>query len=231
MKTKYFLLWAAIAFPMGLFGQEIPVDTTSEVNVKIFNIVITQGLMTNALKVDTMPLKSAGSGTFFIGGGFIINLHKNTFGLRLTPGFSFVRYTYESSQAKTFPTSFDSLKLERHRLNLVEVPLGFYYNFKKTPEGNPKIYGELGGYAGYRFGSAYKTKATNDAGQQVTTIVQDVADLQRFRYGLYTRFGYKWVALYAAYRLSDVWIKSPADNPAFIYPKLPALEIGLTVFL
>ncbi len=239
---KYFisicLFWAAV-FGAGsaLFAQETPAppaatDTArTEVNSKIFNLIVNQGFVVNGTGIDSMPMRGSASGSFFIGGGFIINLYKQKLGLRLTPGYAWYRATYESTGAKTFPSASDSFQLERHRMGFFEVPVGLFYNFKTEEDGDPEIFAEIGGYAGYRTGSVYKTRGTNAEGQEVTTTVKNVGDLERFRYGLFARAGYKWFALHAAYRLSNVWLTTPTQREGYVYPKMPALEVGLSLFL
>ena len=212
-----------------------------------FSLVFNRGFMLSGSQPDSVPLNGTGSGTYFIGAGFKFPLWQNKLGLRVAPGIAFTHFTYEQTNLKTFPSIQDSLAypltLERHGATWVELPLGFYANFSRDEDGDPRFFAEIGGYVGYLLAANYKTRYTNvDIGNlRVKEKIRDLhkveSEWERLRYGLYGRLGYKWASLYVCYRLSEVFDEfthpdfRPRAGEGFRNPRIAPMEVGITVFL
>jgi hypothetical protein len=237
----------------GLWGQNVPADSVQtdstqnqEVNQpaddpRTFSLVFNRGFIyqPNNFQVaqDTVPINGTSSGTFFLGAGIMVPFGRNVIGLRMAPGFAWTIYDYGQTSQKTFPTPIDEdqpLLFEKHRTQWVELPVGLYWNVSRDEDADPLFFVELGGYAGYMVSAQYRAQFAS--GARTITLresgLEQEGDFQRLRYGLYARAGYKWFALYAAYRLSSVWDEfgsAPGQGAAFRNPTGPPIEIGLSL--
>jgi len=121
-----------------------------------------------------------------------------------------------------------------------------YVNFTTDEKGRPQIFGEAGGYIGYRIGGVLRhgenrdrTEQINDVkkvrNQQVRTKISNIADMENIQYGLYVRAGYRNIAVFAQYRLTDLFTEFKTNvlgnNTAAKNPLFPPLEFGLTLLL
>lgn len=225
-------------------GDNLPADMPSR-----FDLVFNRGFALPGPARDTVPLSSTASGTYFIGGGFKFPFgRKNVVGLRATPGVAWTHLSYQQTADKTFPTIPDSVGVdyttEKHRLFFLEMPLSLYVNLSRDEDGDPMLFLEAGGYVGYLAGAMYRVKYRNSAGQRVMERTRDLeqisepeGEFERLRYGIFTRFGYKWFSLYYSMRLTPVFdeFTNPALNPrgseGFRNPTIPEMELGLSLFL
>ena len=210
-----------------------------------FSLLFQRGFMLVTQKTDTVNLNGGLSGSFTLGTSFKVNLFKNVVGLRLQPGINWSKADYAQTKANTFPSVQDSfpanwiVNSEKHRFTFLELPIGLYVNLTKDEDGDPRLFLEAGGYFGYRTGSAYKLKYDDVNGEQTQTVTlkrANVPDLENLRYGIYGRFGYKWIAAYYSYRFSDVFRQFRTDPATglptpFQYPRYAPMELGITVFL
>lgn len=208
---------------------------------RTFSLVFNRGFayLPNAFQMaqDTVPFSGSSSGTYFLGAGIIIPFGPNTFGMRVAPGFAWTVYDYAQTGEKTFPSVLDEsqpLVFENHRTQWVEVPTGFYWNITRDEDADPYLFLELGGYVGYMISAQYRTQYESGA-RTITNIQRGLAqegDFRRVRYGAYARLGYKWFALYGAFRISEVWDEfgsAPGQGSAYRNPKAPPLELGLSL--
>ncbi len=190
------------------------------------DLTFTRGFLLVTNEEEGVPLNAGSSGTIRIGAAFKVHLANNTFGFRVHPSISWTKFTYDQTAEKTFPTAIDSsmtLDVEKHRFTFVDLPLGIFVNITKDEDGDSRFFVEAGGFVGYRTSSIYKTKYNvPNENQEVRQRVRGVKNLEDIRYGFYGRIGYKWVALYYSYRLSNVFKETPM---------LPPMELGITVFL
>ncbi|MEL6844884.1 MAG: hypothetical protein AAFP02_16880, partial [Bacteroidota bacterium] len=151
--------------------------------------------------------------------------------------FAWTIYDYAQSSNKTFPTVLDEnepLISEKHRLYVIELPVGLYWNITKDEDNDPLVFAELGGYAGYVLSAQYLTERSTGVRTRVLKDkgLEQEGDFQRLRYGAYARLGYKWAAIYASYRLSDVFdtfSSVPGAPSNYVNPRIAPLEIGLSL--
>ncbi len=254
MKNLFLHILFIVLLGSSLLAQEVPADSaetvttveTDSINLpsdppRTFGLVFNRGFMyqTNTFKAeqDTVPVAGTSSGTYFIGAGFMIPFGSNTLGLRLTPGYAWTVYDYAQSSSKTFPTTLNEsepLVSEKHRLGLIELPVGLYWNITKDEDNDPLVFAEVGAYAGYLLSAQYLTERETGVRTRVLkdSGLEQEGDFQRVRYGAYARLGYKWAALYASYRLSDVFdtFSDASVHPAgYVNPRIAPLEIGLSL--
>lgn len=209
-------------------GENLPVDRMDNVR-----LVFSRGfILSNVEGDDQAPVNGSLSGSLFIGVGFKFNLAKNVLGLRVAPGVNWYKLNYQQEDEKIFPTDtvFD---MEKHRFTYLELPIGFYLNFSKDEDGDPKLFAEAGGFLGYKVEGVYKRKF-NFNGRTAKLKRSDVPDLEDWRYGLYARLGYKRWAVYYSYLLSNVFKAFPTENGTNEVSDLtlpPSMEVGISFFL
>ncbi|MEM6801036.1 MAG: outer membrane beta-barrel protein [Bacteroidota bacterium] len=222
--------------------DQLPTDAARR-----FSLVFNRTLQTTNGTSDTIPLNGTSSGTFFIGGGIRIPLGNQLVNIRLTPGISWTGYTYNQTNLKRYPTfASDSvnLSLERQSLTHIDLPLSFYFNISRDEDGDPRFFVEVGGYASYLMAASYKIKYEDANGLRVKEKIRDIhalegdnAEFERLRYGAFARVGFKWIALYLDYRISDVFDEFSGSvindqTPAgFKNPVFQPLQFGLSIFL
>lgn len=227
------------------FGQEISSDSTSvEKNnlnteeVNVVDIVLQRGLMVGVGNTsDETQIKNS-SGSWFVGLGFKIPVLKNRAGFRLTPGLAFTKLNYDSVDvAKIFPDLPGGVdyNFQKHRLTYLQVPLGVYVNFSVDEKGRALIFGEAGGYVGYRIAGVLRHGENSVRDQQIRTKITNVADMENLQYGLYGRVGYKSIAIHAQYRITRLFNKEKTDvegaNTGIPNPAFPQLEVGISFLL
>ncbi len=253
MKNACLLLLLVGLSIVSLQAQKVPQDSTQKEgkaesasdlpadDPRTFSLVFNRGFayLPNAFQVaqDTVPITGTSSGTYFIGAGIIIPFGPNVVGMRMAPGLGWTVYDYGQTGDKTFPSELDEnrpLVFEKHRTQWVELPVGFYWNITRDEDADPYLFLELGGYAGYMLSGHYRTQYESGA-RTISTVekgLEQEGDFKRLRYGAYARLGYKWFALYASYRLSDVWDEfnsAPGRSGSYRNPVAPPIELGLSL--
>ncbi|MEM6261781.1 MAG: outer membrane beta-barrel protein [Bacteroidota bacterium] len=257
---KLFLGLVMVTFSIHLQAQEVDSALVMKVeDVSRFDLVFQRSFLLGAADA-TFPMQST-SGSYFVGLGFKFGFLNNKLGIRAQPGINWLRLNY-STNDDLFPESSilpqDSsqqnatFEIQRHRLTYFEVPLGIYFNISQDEDLNPKAFIEAGGFISYLFAEMLKegTRA-NESAPLIRTKTPEIAYIgsdQRLRYGLYARAGYRWFALFASLRLSDVFepgavIRNSADEavvgtdgellsvPQKTEDMVPQLQIGVTIFL
>jgi|GEM_PF-2489294 len=211
-----------------------PKKTSNIGQKRVLGIVFNRGFVMQGSKDASTPISGGRSGTSFLGFNYNVELG-DRFGFRIQPGFSWVKYSYQQVDTKTFPSTLDTLDYEKHRLSFAEVPIGVYLNLTLSDDNKPQLFVEGGGFIGYMTGAILKTKGQIDVGELDQTIinkVRDTKDFERLRYGVYGKLGYKWIAIHFTYRLSDVFTEFATDvdgnNTTVRNPTIPPMEIGVS---
>ncbi|MFK7970090.1 MAG: outer membrane beta-barrel protein [Bacteroidia bacterium] len=117
--------------------------------------------------------------------------------------------------------------LQRQRLTYIEVPIGVYFNIKKDEENKAVAFVEAGGIIAYNISGIFKYRYNNRQDQSVQSRVNEVPDVEAFRYGWYARLGYKKVSASINYRSSYIFTFEK-DLQAH---KFPQLQLGIGVSL
>ena len=227
------------------FAQDIPQDSslvdtsaleTEEINV--IDIIFQRSLLLGATSAETDIKNSSGSS--FVGLGFKLPLVKNKAGFRVAPGFAWMKLNYDSinkPESNIFPDLTDSLgyTFQRHRISYIQLPVGIYVNFNTDEKGRPQIFGEIGGYVGYRVSRVLRYGQSSVREQQIRTKVTNIPDTRDLQYGLYGRLGYKKIAFYGQYRLERLFAPKKTDlnnvSTEILNPTFPQLELGVTILL
>jgi hypothetical protein len=238
--SLFFLLLATFAFSQKAANDSsaVKTDTLETEEVNVVDIIIQRGLMAGTNNVGDLTSLKNSSGTWFVGLGFKIPVLKNKAGFRLTPGIAWTKLNYDSVDvAKTFPDLPDGVdyNFQKHRLAYFQVPLGAYMNFSVDPKGRALIFGEAGGFVGYRIGGVLRYGENSVRDQVIRTKISNIPDMKNLQYGLYGRVGYKNVALNVQYRITDLFEKYKTDvegnDTGILNPIFPQLEFGLTILL
>lgn len=221
------------------------VDPWEDEEPKRFQLLYSRGFLLDATALDSVPLNAFGSGTHSLQGGFKIHLFRNYAAVRISPGVTWLRYSYNQNDLKTYPTVPDSLPFtlerERHQLFYLEVPVSLVINITKDEDGDSEFFIEGGGYFGYLMGGSYKQRYTDANGLEVVYTERGLPGLedewQRLRYGVFGRVGYKWAALYYNLRFSPVLdeltnaSRRPVDSDAYRNPNFPTMQLGISILL
>lgn len=118
-------------------------------------------------------------------------------------------------------------ELQRHRLTYLEVPIGFYYNFSRDEKLRSEAFIEAGGIIAFNLSNVFKFRYQNRQDQSVLSRVNEVPDVEQFRFGWYARAGYRKFAATFSYRNSYIFgFEKNAGRHYF-----PQIHMGLTYML
>lgn len=175
---------------------------------------------------DSAPITSGASGLTHIGIGYDLSLRK-WLALRFELGFSFLKINFSQTTDKTFPTVGDSLYVyERLKTNYMMIPLAFRFIFHRTSKGKVDFFADAGFNFGVLLGGSYKLRLKDsENGDRAILKLRINSQVNPIRYGAFGRMMYKFIGLYANYRLSTVY-KSNLN-----YPKFSQLEYGVSLIL
>lgn len=203
------------------------------------DLTLARGFLLISEEQEGVPINAGSSGTISLGLGLKLHLPGNVVGLRVNPNISWTRFAYDQTAEKQFPTEVDPdrvLSVEKHRFTFIDLPVGVFVNITKDEDGDSRFFMEAGGFVSYKTSGVYKTRYEDELlDQEVRVRVRGVKDVEEWRYGVYGRIGYKWIALHFAYRLSEVFKPNPLNangQPSgFEVIDLPPMELGLAIFL
>jgi len=203
-----------------------------------FDLVFNTGyLLTATTMPDSAPTNLL-SGTTFVGLSFNYVLNK-TWALKAQPGVAFYKLNFSSNRAKTFPTSDTSLSREKLRAFYIEVPIGVMAALSRDQDGRLQTWAELGATFGFRFNSSLKTSSTDANGNTYKLRLDGIKGFAPFRAGLYGKLGYKLIAVWAFYRLTDVFepgagydaVQGVRRAGTAKFPEPPRFELGISIVL
>ncbi|MEM6632365.1 MAG: outer membrane beta-barrel protein [Bacteroidota bacterium] len=209
-------------------SENLPVDRPQN-----FQLLLNRGFLIGSVEGDDRaPINGSLSGSLFLGFSFKAILPRQNAGVRITPGVNWFKINYRQEDEKVFPTDtvFES---EKHVFTYLEVPVGFFINFSKDEDGDPRLFTELGGFLGYKLNGSYKRKF-EEGGRTSRLIRRDVPNVEDWRFGLYGRLGFKRWALYYSYLLSDTFSAFTTEDgttPPNDLSTPPTLEIGISFIL
>lgn len=235
MRCKQLAVWILliVGTVISMHSQNTTDDNLPVDRMDNIRLVFTRGFILSGVDGDDQaPVNGSLSGSLFIGVGFKMNLSNNTIGLRIAPGVNWYKLNYQQEGQKTFPTD-TTFETEKHRFTYLELPIGLYLNFSKDEDGDPKLFAEAGGFLGYKIEGIYKRKFDFN-GRTSKLKRTDVPMLEDWRYGIYSRLGYKRWAIYYSFLLSDVFKgflteDGTAEQSDITLP--PPMEVGISFFL
>jgi len=231
--------------PDSLFSQEVVTDQQFEV---IFN----KGFLVTGTGegLDSFKLSSAASGTYYIGLSYNLlffkkdSLNKKTnfahrFSFRFQPGISFFKLVY-NSDTQPFPTIPDpstskiGLESQKQRLTYLELPIGMGFVIGRDDKQHVTSFVELGTSISFRIDATHKLYFKRD-GNEIITKFDNADNINRWRFGLYAKYCYRWFGLFAYYRLNDLYKPNNYylnhNQQLTPFPTIPPLEVGLCVQL
>ncbi len=203
-----------------------------------FDIIYRRSFLIATDMPDSVPvfINSSGSNVLLLSYNFILS---SEWKLKLQGGLNFFKITFRQTKDKIFPTVGDSVYiLERYRMNYVTFSPSLSWVIKRNPKSKKVIYElEVGPVIGVLFSSNEKSKQkySQDPSRIITQKIAKIPNLNKLRYGIQGTFRYKWVGLFASYRLSSVFNKNTNYKTALgysiEYPRFSRLEIGLAIIL
>jgi hypothetical protein len=215
--------------------EKIPVTGSEKID-----FIFTRSVLIGS--VEGVSYDVSRSGAYSLGVGYGIPIGK-VLEIKLEPRALWHKFYFTNVQTdKWFPTSDSSARMvyEKQRYSYVEVPIALKFKLARNIVAKYQMLIETGFSFGYQIGSTYKHRradyinANGDpAGAKITTKVNHVHDLNRFRYGPYVRLGTKLVSVYGFYRMSEIFRDGATmkldDGSSRALPLFPKLEIGLSL--
>lgn len=176
---------------------------------------------------------TSGSGTYFFGLGFNYFLSPK-FMLKMQPGISLYRLLYSDSteQAPIRPT--DRLYRIRIGADYIESSFGIgYVVYRDTVKKRINSTIEAGVSLGYRIGKnkTYEIKQDPESDVLSQLSIPDAGTFLPFRLGVYARLSYRFVGIWAFYRLNPVYNSNAENSKGIKLPRFSPLEIGFSITL
>jgi hypothetical protein len=206
-----------------------------------FDFIFNKGFLVTGATPDSATISSAGSGTYFLGCSFNFLLNRYL-SLRLEPGISIFKLVYVTAADQRFPPipdpmlSRDQIKESKFRFTYAETAAGVGLNINRDLKERVTTYAELGFSAGVLLDGIHKIVADRPSAKSIVLKFQEDANPATFRFGLYGKILYRWVGLWAFYRLTNLFKQNATyliENDGGIgkFPKIPAFELGICIQL
>lgn len=210
-------------------------DTLPPVQRKgLFNFVFNRSfLLISDFRTD-VPLNSAQSGTSSIGISFN-KAFSPKWGFHFQPTFKTLGLAFRNTMERSFPNDPDTtLAMQKYRMYYFATDNGLRYNFKRDEKNRPVIFVEIGISLGFLVGNSEK-KTKYFPKEKIKTKSSTIQDLNRWYSAVYLKANYRWLGLYANYRLTHIFLKSRTyrfdlnDNRP--YPIFPNVEFGFCIVI
>jgi hypothetical protein len=200
-----------------------------------FDLVYNNGFLVTTNMIDTIPLRSASSGSQYF--GFSYNLiasprwiFKFQTGICYY-GFSFINVPKKQHTA-LFTFESDSVSNKKLQMTYLDFPLSIAYVWKRdTTKGKFISMIEFGPTIGFQLSSSFSFDQMLN-GKTARINFSGIPDLNPLKLGLYTKISYGIVGLWVYYRLNPVFQSNARiHNSENHYPKFSGLEIGFSIIL
>ena len=194
-----------------------------------FDIQLNWGFLLAQSMPDTVPVRTSSSGSRVV--SLSLNyLITDRLLIKIQPGFSFYKITFEQSVLKTFPSQADSANKEKLRSEYIDLGFGLAYVLQAdASKGKLVSMLEVGVTGGHLLGSSYKL-TRNEDGQIVKLKIPGVPDLNPWRTGAYARLSYKFVGIWGFYHLAPVF-RAEESSDGIRYPRFARWELGFSIIL
>lgn len=214
--------------------SEDTIQTSGVRSAEKFNIVFNRGFIVTQSSNDSVPVKGSASGTTFIGLSFN-KLLSPRFAIQFQPGFSGYKFEFPAKPEKIFPTRGDTVyRYERLRFFYIDIPIGLRYNLVRDSRYRAVSFIEFGGSIGYHIASS--TKRSRMIGdQEIKEKLSGAGEVNKLRVCLYIKAHYRFLGIWINSRITNVYDPNKTyftdDGRVEKYPRLPSIEIGLSVTL
>jgi|GEM_PF-4299913 len=200
-----------------------------------FDIVYNNGFLVTSSMVDTIPLRSASSGSQYL--GFSYNLIASPRWIfKFQTGICFYGFSFnnvpERQRTSLFTFESDSVTNKKLQMTYLDFPLSVAYVWKRdTTKGKFISMIEFGPTIGFQLGSSFSFDQTLNR-KTARINFSDIPDLNPIKLGIYTKISYGIVGLWVFYRLNPVFQSNVRihDSEKY-YPKFSSLEIGFSIIL
>lgn len=200
-----------------------------------FDLVYNNGFLVTTNMVDTIPLRSASSGSQYLGLSYNLIaspkwIFKFQTGLCLY-GFSFNNVS-EKQRTPLFAFESDTVTNKKLNMTYLDFPIAVTYVWKRdTAKGKFISMIEFGPTIGIQLSSSFSFDQTLN-GKTARVSYTNIPDLNPIKLGLYTKISYGIVGLWVFYRINPVFqTKAHIHNTDKLYPKFSQLEIGFSIIL
>jgi Outer membrane protein beta-barrel domain len=198
-----------------------------------FDIVFNRTFFAGASSLED-PVLNQSSGTTGIHYSFNV-LFNAKYSVRVQPGVDFVKYNVEENNgSRTFQPVDSAVARYKLRAFYAECPVLVGIAFRDSNQRLNSML-EVGLSLGYLIASSIKYDATDPSTGQDLRVRQAgrfYGELERLRIGAVVKFSYRFIGMMVYYRLNDVFkseaVYESASGPV-AFPKLPGLEIGITL--
>lgn len=209
-----------------LLEQHVDEDTLKEnygPNLKHFMYTyISYGLVAGSSGKAGLPVKYGSAGEIVWGFRYKHKLSE-IFSCGLGLNYSAQYYPLKQDSSKVYPTNVHHKK-ERYAFNNIGADLFARINFDKKRGNMVGTYLDLGGTLDWPFLLKHYTKVQNPSGsasKYTETTNTGLFYANPVNYGASIKFGYKSIAVYAKYRISDVF------KASYGIPELPRFLFGI----
>lgn len=191
-----------------------------------FNFIINRSFLVGNNNDTLAPINSFSSGNTLIAAAYNFNINAK-WALHIQSGISSYKLNFSPSPKKTFPDTLSSYNKQILRFMGGQVPVGIVYTLKrnKTKDSTRIFYVEAGSILGFNLPATYKLKESLSKYKESLYLTDGWNPIQ---IGLYGRLGWKYLAFYGSYRLTNIFGSS---NTRTDIPKPPRLEAGISIVL
>lgn len=191
-----------------------------------FNMPLYDGSLnmpSNLALYETKPLNSSNVGLHVLPTTFSLVKHYVNIGTAVT--FDFNDYAFSNNvvivpNLDTVGIMLDTVNTyQKSKLKTVHAQIPLMLNFQTNPSNKKKNFQiSVGAYGGLMLGAKSKTKT--ESGDKVK--VRDDYNLEKFRYGVIGRLGYRNLEFYASYSLSSMFREGRG-------PEFHPLTVGISL--
>lgn len=191
-----------------------------------FNFVINRSFLIGNNANDTLaPINSFSSGNTLLAAAYNFNVNSK-WALHIQTGVSAYKLNFSPSPKKTFPDTLHDYNKQILRFIGAQFPIGVVYTLKrgKTKDSTRIFYVETGAILGFNLPPTYKLKYSLSKYKESLYL----SNWNPVQVGLYGRLGWKYLAFYGSYRLTNIFTSGGARLDI---PKPPRFEAGISIVL
>lgn len=196
-----------------------------------FDFIFNRGFLLR--ESGTEATSTSGSGQYFLGLSFNYFLTRRVV-VKVQPGVSVLRFLYTDSLEKPPIRAQD--KLQRIRLGADYLQASFgagFVIYRDTVKKRVVSMAEGGMSVGYKIGETKSYEIQQDPNSTATSSlnVPDGGPVLPFQLGVYARLTYRFVGVWAFYRLANFFPPNVLQSDGRNYPRFSRLEIGFSLVL
>lgn len=209
-----------------------------------FDVVLNYGLPSSGAPA-VAPMNNLGSSTVSLWFSFNKVLNERL-AVKAMPGLTWTTLNFSVAQStpRQFPTPDTALSPVRtpytsdiFRLFYFELPLAVTLTAQRDAKQRPIVFFDIGASIGYRPFAASYERTYDTSTLTVAERFEPVPNVSRWRGTAFVRVVYRFIGLQLQYRFIDVFFNdagygaNASKGGANGYPKLPPIELGVSIVL